>query len=292
MQGTIVKGIAGFYYVYVDQAGTYECKAKGILRHDGTKPLVGDRVEISVVDAKDMIGNVDNVLERDNALIRPAVANIDQALVIFAAKDPNPQLGLLDRFLISMEYYEIPVIICFNKADLVSEEELLQYSRIYESAGYKVIFTSTKTGQGIAEIKQLLKGRTTTVAGPSGAGKSSLVNCMEPMHEMETGEISYKIGRGKNTTRHTELLPLACGGLILDTPGFSSLDLPDIEKERLRDFYPEFVPYEPGCRFTMCMHYKEPDCAVRQALDEGVISKDRYDNYIYFFELLKGKEYK
>ena len=292
MQGTIVKGIAGFYYVYIAGSGTYECKAKGILRHDGTKPLVGDRVDMSIVDDAKMIGNVDAVLERDNALIRPAVANIDQALVIFAAKDPNPQLGLLDRFLINMEYNEIPVIICFNKSDLVTEDQLKEYANIYESAGYEVIFTSTKTGRGIENLKGMLKGKTTTVAGPSGAGKSSLVNCMEPLHEMETGEISQKIGRGKNTTRHTELLPLAYGGLILDTPGFSSLDLPDVEKESLRDFYPEFVPHEPGCRFTMCMHYKEPDCAVRQALEDGIISRDRYDSYIYFFELLKRKEYK
>ena len=233
MQGKIVKGISGFYYVYVEGTGIYECKAKGAFRKQKMKPLVGDNAEIVSIDEEDRIGNVVEILERKNELIRPAVANVDMALVIFATKKPQPNFNLLDRFLCMMEYQKVPVTICFNKADMVSQQEKQELRAIYEPAGYNIIFTSAKENQGIEELRALLEGKTTTVAGPSGVGKSSLVNCLQDNIQMETGKISSKIDRGKHTTRHSEIIPICDGTYIVDTPGFSSMDVPRFEKEDL-----------------------------------------------------------
>ena len=289
MQGKIVKGIAGFYYVHVAESGIYECKAKGAFRNQKVKPLVGDNVRLEVLDEGQKKGNIEEILPRKNELIRPAVANIDQALVIFAAAKPKPNFNLLDRFLILMQYQKVPAVVCFNKQDMVDAEELQLLKNTYESAGYPVMFTSAAKEEGITAIRELLKGKTTTVAGPSGVGKSSLINLLSPEAGMETGDISRKIERGKHTTRHSELFALDEDTFICDTPGFSSIYLPEMEKEELGIYFPEFVKYEPFCRFQGCAHIHEPGCGVKEALEEKKISPIRYENYKLLYEELKDK---
>lgn len=292
MQGKIIKGIGGFYYVHAEDGVLYECRAKGIFRRDGQKPLVGDNVKISVIDVKERTGNVDLLLPRRNELIRPAAANVDQALVVFAAAAPKPNLNLLDRFLITMRQQDIPVVICFNKTDLVAREEQDRLAAIYRDCGCETHFLCVERGEGIAEIQSLLEGRTTVVAGPSGVGKSSLTNALQPSVQMEVGEISRRIDRGKHTTRHTELIVLRKDTYFLDTPGFSSLYLQGLTPEELRDCFPEFAPYAADCRFQGCMHLSEPDCAVKEALAQEKISRERYENYVLLErELRERKRY-
>lgn len=288
MQGKIVKGISGFYYVHVVESGIYECKAKGIFRNQKIKPLVGDDVEIVVLDEEKKIGNVEKILPRTRELIRPAVANIDMALVIFAAAKPDPNFNLLDRFLCMMEYQKVPVTICFNKCDLVTEEQRETLRKIYEPAGYELLFTSAKTQENVEKLKSVLCGKMTAVAGPSGVGKSSLINDLQDAVQMQTGGISDKIERGKHTTRHSQIIPIAENTYIMDTPGFSSMDLPGFSKEDLWTCYPEFVRFEPGCRFIRCSHIGEPDCGVKTALAEGKISQVRYDNYVQLYQEMKN----
>lgn len=288
MQGKIVKGISGFYYVHIAESGIYECKAKGIFRNQKIKPLVGDNVEIAVLDEKEKLGNIERILPRSNALIRPAVANIDQALIIFAAAKPQPNFNLLDRFLIMMEYQKVPVTICFNKTDLVTEEELHTFADIYKDCGYPVVYTSAKGQEGIGVLLEMLKDKTTAVAGPSGVGKSSLINCLQEGRQMETGAISRKIERGRHTTRHSEIIPIHDSTYIMDTPGFSTLDIPGFEKEDLQQYYREFAEFEPYCRFQGCSHIGEPDCGIKDALAEGKISSLRYENYKLLYEELKN----
>lgn len=288
MKGKIVKGISGFYYVHVAETGIYECKAKGIFRNQKIKPLVGDDVEIVVLDEEKKIGNVEKILPRTRELIRPAVANIDMALVIFAAAKPDPNFNLLDRFLCMMEYQKVPVTICFNKCDLVTEEQRETLRKIYEPAGYELLFTSAKTQENVEKLKSVLCGKMTAVAGPSGVGKSSLINDLQDAVQMQTGGISDKIERGKHTTRHSQIIPIAENTYIMDTPGFSSMDLPGFSKEDLWTCYPEFVRFEPGCRFIRCSHIGEPDCGVKTALAEGKISQVRYDNYVQLYQGMKN----
>ena len=287
MQGKIIKGIAGFYYIHAENGQVYECKAKGAFRKQKIKPLVGDMVRIAVLDEAEHLGNVEEILPRKNELIRPAVANIDMALVIFAAAKPEPNFNLLDRFLCMMEFQNVPVTICFNKTDLVDEEKLEEYRRIYEPAGYRLMSTCTRTGEGVDAVKALLHGKTTTVAGPSGVGKSSLINALQSDVQMQTGVISDKIDRGKHTTRHSEIVPVMEDSYIMDTPGFSSMDVPGFEKEDLWTCFPEFREYEPYCKFQGCSHINEPDCGVKEALAEGKISSVRYENYKLLYEELK-----
>lgn len=290
MQGKIIRGIAGFYYVHVPEIGTLECKAKGIFRKNKLKPLVGDWVKVSIIDEENKKGNIEEVLERKNELIRPAVANIDQALVIFAIKKPEPNLNLLDRFLIMMQQKEIPCILVFNKSDLATEEEKQALSKVYENSGCKILFVSAKQNQGIDEVREILEHRTSTVAGPSGVGKSSLINMLQSNVNMETGSISEKIERGKHTTRHTEFIPIGEDTFIMDTPGFSSLAVFDMEKEELEQFYPEFDEYRESCRFNGCSHTHEPGCSVKEAIEEGKISRERYENYQLIYEELKNRK--
>ncbi len=290
MQGKIVKGIAGFYYVHVPDKGIYECKAKGIFRKDNQKPLVGDDVEIQILNEEEAKGNIEKLLPRKSELIRPAVANIDQALVIFAIVKPQPNFNLLDRFLIMMEQQGIPCIICFNKADIDEMQEGISYEEIYRACGYQTLQVSAKSGQGIDELKKLLIGKTTTVAGPSGVGKSSIINELQSGIRMETGAISTKIERGKHTTRHSELIAMAENTYILDTPGFSSLGLFDMEKEDLTKYYPEFVKHEQYCKFAGCAHMNEPVCGVKEAVEDGEISALRYENYKLLYQELKDRK--
>lgn len=289
MQGKIIKGIAGFYYIYAEDGNIYECKAKGIFRKDNFKPLVGDNVEITVLNEEEKEGSVTSILPRRNSLIRPAVANVDQAFLIFAMENPKPNFLLLDRFLIMMKQQEIPVVICFNKKDVGEKEEMEKLYEIYTGCGYRVVLSSTYEGEGMDEIHEILKGKTTVVAGPSGVGKSSITNCMQGEVQMETGEISKKLKRGKHTTRHSQVIPVEKNTFLVDTPGFSSLYLTDMKEEELRDYFPEFAMYEPQCRFQGCMHIHEPGCAVKEALSEGKISQQRYDNYLALYEELKEK---
>ena len=289
MQGKIVKGIAGFYYVHVVESGLYECKAKGAFRKEKIKPLVGDVVEIDVLDEQEKTGNIIDILERKNELIRPAVANIDQALVVFAVTKPKPHFNLLDRFLIMMESKDIPVLLCFNKKDLAEDEEIRGLKDIYEKCGYPMIFTSALCEENVEELKGLLHGKTTAIAGPSGVGKSSLINIFQPDAKMETGSISEKIERGKHTTRHSELIWIEENTYIMDTPGFSSLYTNDFEKEELKYYFTEFTPFEGKCRFQGCDHVHEPGCAVKEALEEGKIHPVRYENYLEMYKELKEK---
>ena len=289
MQGKIIKGIAGFYYVDVAESGIYECKAKGIFRKEKKKPLVGDNVEIEVLDEKEKTGNLIQILPRKNELIRPAAANVDQALVIFAVRQPDPNYQLLDRFLITMEQQEIPSIICFNKKDLAEQEELDQMYQIYISCGYQVLLTSAEQEEGISQIRKILEGKTTVVAGPSGVGKSSLTNLLQEEVSMETGEISKKLKRGRHTTRHAQLLTVGEHTYLMDTPGFSSLYLTDIEEQELKAYFPEFRRYEEQCRFQGCRHIHEPDCGVKAALAEHEISQLRYEDYLGLYNELKEK---
>ena len=290
MQGKIIKGIAGFYYVYVEGHGIYECKAKGIFRKDHVKPLVGDDVIVDVLDESKMLGNIREILPRRSALIRPAVANVDQALVIFSIVKPNPNFNLLDRFLIRMERQNLPTIICFNKQDIATDDEKDALRKGYETCGYQVCFVSALENEGLEQIKALLAGKTTTVAGPSGVGKSSLINQLAPKANMETGAISEKIERGKHTTRHSEIIAMGEETYIVDTPGFTSLDISEITKEELGSYYPEFAQYEPCCKFSGCAHISEPSCGVKDAVEAGKISRVRYENYKVLYQELKEQK--
>ena len=295
MRGKILKGIAGFYYIETVEEKIYECKAKGIFRKDNIKPLVGDDANIDIIDEEKRLGNITEIFPRKSQLLRPPVANVDQAVILFAIVKPNPSFNLLDRFLIMMRGQNLPVIICFNKQDIATKEEQEELTKAYEKCGYKVLFISVKEEKGLDELKALLKGKTTTLAGPSGVGKSSLLNKLVPDADMQTGELSKKIERGKNTTRHSELFfvkELSDGDgfdtFVIDTPGFTSLELRDVTKENLMEYYPEFEEYEPQCRFGGCSHIAEPDCGVKKALEEGKISKVRYENYKVLYDELRN----
>lgn len=287
MTGKIVKGIAGFYYVH-NGKGLFECKAKGTFRNKKIKPLVGDNVEFDILDEEKFLGNITEVLPRNNCLLRPEVANVDQAVIIFAVKDPEPNLNLLSRFLIRMEKEGVETIICFNKEELANENELRDLQKIFEGSGCRILFTSTYEKTGLEELKGLIEGKTTVFAGPSGVGKSSTINYIFPEALMETGVISDKIKRGKHTTRHSELFNLHNDTYILDTPGFTSLHLNEFDKDELRFYFNEFAEYEGKCRFNGCIHVNEPDCAVKAAVEEGIISQVRYDNYVEIYNELKN----
>lgn len=292
MRGKIIKSIAGFYEVHTGKE-VYRCRAKGIFRALGKKPLVGDDVEIDITDTVSvpMEGNVRALLPRKNELVRPNVANVDQALLIFAITHPAPSYNMLDRFLITMQERELDAILCFNKRDIATEEEITELRETYEACGCTVLFISSFIPESLGQVRRILRGKTTVLTGPSGAGKSTLINTLCPSANMQTGELSRKIKRGKNTTRHVELLSV--GGedtYLVDTPGFTSLWVQDIEADRLHYYYPEFAKWEPDCRFNGCIHVNEPDCAVKAALGRGEISRIRYQNYCEIYEELHSRK--
>lgn len=288
MIGKIVKGIAGFYYVHNQEMGLFECKAKGTFRNKKIKPLVGDNVKFDILDKEKFLGNIVEVLPRNNYLLRPEVANVDQAVIIFAVKDPEPNINLLSRFLVRMEKEEVETIICFNKEELANELECRTLQEIFAGSGCKVLFTSTYEKTGLEELKSMIQGKTTVFAGPSGVGKSSTINYIFPEALMETGDISDKIKRGKHTTRHSELFHIGENTYILDTPGFTSLHLNEFDKDELRFYFNEFAQYEGQCRFNGCIHVNEPDCAVKSAVSNGEINRIRYENYIEIYNELKN----
>lgn len=292
MKGKIIKGVGGFYYIHLHDNRVFECKAKGVFRNQGIKPSVGDDVEIDVIDDAALQGNIVDILPRKNKLVRPAVSNVDQAVIIFALSNPEPNYNLLDRFLIMMEQQGVETIICLNKADIADVNETTRIREIYEGCGYKVFVTSTydtEDKSGIEGLRESIKGRTTVFAGPSGVGKSSLLNVMQPDAQAKTGAVSDKIKRGKHTTRHSELMYVCEDTFIMDTPGFSSLYVENVEPDALKDYYNEFVSYSEQCRFHGCLHINEPDCGVKRALDDKMISSLRYDNYRQIYEELKSK---
>lgn len=289
MTRKIIKGIGGFYYVVCENGVTYECKAKGVFRNRKIKPLVGDNVEIEILDAEKNLGNIEDILPRFNWLNRPAVANVDQTVIIFAVSAPAPNFNLLDRFLINMEQHEVPTIICFNKIDLEGFRQSEDICRSYTKSGYEVLFISAESGYGINTLEAVIKGKTTVFAGPSGVGKSSTLNSLFPDANVQTGGLSEKIQRGKHTTRHSELMFVDDDTYIMDTPGFSSLYTEGIEAEDLKLYFPEIAAYTGTCKFNMCNHISEPGCLVKEAVGDGRISKMRYDDYVMIYNELKEK---
>lgn len=276
--GKIIKGIGGFYYVKTADDQIYECRARGLLRLKKIKPLVGDNCEIEVISSDDMTGNVINILARKNELIRPAVANTDQAIVIFAIKYPDISLGLMDRFLINMELQDIDTHIVINKTDL-DHDKAERIAQIYKDAGYDVTLTSCISGEGVEALRELCRDKTSLFSGPSGAGKSSLINAVCGREASRAGEISRKIKRGKNTTRETEYIGADEGTSVIDSPGFSASEVPSMEPGELMLYFREMASLKGKCRFSGCLHISEPDCAVKEAVEKGTISEERYISY-------------
>ena len=278
--GRIIRSISGFYDVRTD-GGIVTCRARGILRKEGNSPLTGDMVEISVEHGK---GMVEKILPRKNSFVRPAVANID-ALVVFAANvNPVTEPFLIDRVAAIAGDQEVPVVLCVNKCDLDPAMDLV---RIYGNAGFSVICTSAETGEGVEELRSLIRGKLSAFTGNSGVGKSSILNRLCPELALATGEVSEKLGRGRHTTRHVELYDLGEETYVADTPGFSSFDTDQMDvilKENLQYAFPDFGKYIGSCRFDDCAHRKEPGCAVREALEAGEIEKTRYDSYLRLYE--------
>ena len=288
MQGRICKGIGGFYYVYVENIGMVECKAKGIFRKDGIKPLVGDFAEVEILTSGHEMptGNITDILPRLNCLIRPAVANVNQALIIFALKKPEPNFVTLDKMILQYRYKSVDVAICFNKEDLAEDEYVKEIAGAYSKSGCRVFVTSAAADVGIEELKESLHNKLTVVAGPSGVGKSSIINSLLDRDVSATGDISNKLKRGKHTTRHSEIFYVCDNTFIMDTPGFGSFELFDIDKEELGNFYEEFALNE-ACRFMPCSHTHEPGCEVKSLVEAGDISRLRYDNYVEIYNELK-----
>lgn len=279
MEGIIIKGIGGFYYIKTDE-GIIECKARGKFRYNSLKPMVGDRVTIKVENGK---GVIEDIHERSSELIRPTVANVTQAFVVFAIKNPDINLDLLNRFLTLCEYNDIHAVVCLNKEDLCTEEEKENLKELINDIGYEVLFINAKEGKGFDALKERLAHNITVLCGPSGAGKSTLLNSFIDREHMETGSVSEKIGRGKHTTRHSELIDVD-NGYLVDTPGFTTLDVTFIDRDSLKYCFPEFNDYNNLCKFNGCNHYKEPKCAVKEAVEDGKINKLRYEFYIKTLE--------
>ena len=289
IEGRIIKGIGGFYYIETEK-GLYECRARGIFRKNKITPLVGDFVKISVVDEDNKKGVVEEIQERKTELVRPPIANVNKALIVFAVKNPTPHLSLLDRFIVLAERENLEIVIILTKIDLDDDNTFEKIKNIYEPCGYKVIGVSNLENKNIDKVKEELKDNTVVFAGPSGVGKSSLLNQIDSNFQLKTGDVSDKIKRGKHTTRHAELFELKFGGMVADTPGFISLTLDDIEDIDLKDYFIEFEDYD-DCKFgSRCIHQNEPNCAVKEAVENGEIPKERYESYIQLLnEIRQGK---
>ena len=280
MQGIILKGIGGFYYIKTEK-GIIECRARGVFRKKGLTPLAGDICEISEE------GSLDKILPRKNSFIRPPVANIDKMFIVFAAAQPTPVTEVIDKLTVAAEYSGVKPYIVINKMD-ISEAETKKIVETYEKTGYKVFCVSAKTGEGIMEISRELRGSVSVFTGCSGVGKSSIMNIILPDAELETGSVSEKISRGRHTTREVTLIPYGDDGYVADTPGFSSLEIDEIRAGELENYFPEFLDCIGNCRFRGCGHINEPDCAVKAAVEAGEIGDSRYESYVRFYERLKN----
>ena len=289
IQGIIIRGVGGNYYVDTKD-GIIECRARGLFRNQNIKPLVGDYVLIRLTEEDNKCGYIEEILERKNEMKRPPVSNVDQIIIVFAVKNPEPSFLLLDKLLIASEMNNLNPIICFNKVDLVDEECIARYKEIYKNTGYKMIFTSKYNDDLLSEFEDILRDKVTLFSGPSGVGKSSLMNQIDSGFELKTGEISDKLKRGKHTTRHAEIYKLGFGGFAVDTPGFSSFDINEIEYNKLTNYYPEIKKYSDDCRFNNCIHHKEPNCGVKNAVENEEISETRYNNYIKLLEEIKSNK--
>ena len=281
MEGIIIKGIGGFYYVKAADGNVYECKARGIFRNEKIIPVIGDNVRIETDGAK---GAVTDIFPRRTQLVRPSVANIDMLVLVAAAASPDPNLFLIDKMLINAQINGIQPIICINKTDLTEGTELAD---IYTNAGYKVISVCAKENIGIDALLDAVKGKISAFAGLSGVGKSSILNILTG-NALETGAVSEKIQRGKHTTRHVELFELPQGGFVLDTPGFSSLEIYTIKADELQNYFPEMAQTKDMCRFRGCSHINEPDCAVKAMLIDGRMPQSRYESYKTLYNQLNS----
>ena len=280
MRGKIIKGIGGFYYVKTADGEIIECKARGIFRKDNIKPYIGDDVEIT---CNEKTGNIEKILPRRTMLLRPAVSNIDAVFIVVASKEPEPDTLLCDKLILSAEVAGIEPVICVNKSDLKVNEELME---TYKKADYKTFCVSAKDSDAVKEILPYLRDKTTAFAGLSGVGKSTLLGILTG-EKQETGAVSQKIKRGRHTTRCVELLELADGGYVLDTPGFSSFEIGGIKADEVKNYFPEMRAFNDKCRFKGCSHIEEPDCAVKAELEKGNIAGSRYESYKIFYETLK-----
>ncbi|WP_318504863.1 ribosome small subunit-dependent GTPase A [Bacillus sp. T3] len=288
-EGKIVKALSGFYYVLGDE-GIVQCRGRGVFRKNKVTPLVGDYVVYQAEN--DQEGYILEVKKRKNELIRPPISNVDQAILVFSAVEPEFSTTLLDRFLVLVEYNHIKPIICITKLDLTDQQQrtkLDQYASDYRNAGYTVILTSSETELGIDELMPYLDGEISVFAGQSGVGKSSLLNVLRPDLELKTDDISTHLGRGKHTTRHVELIAIG-NGLVADTPGFSSLEFTDIEAEELTHCFPEIALESEKCKFRGCLHLSEPKCAVKQAVENGEIPEYRLNHYKDFLQEIKERK--
>lgn len=289
-EGRIIKSVAGFYYVLFN-GEVYQCRGRGNFRKRKITPVVGDWVVFESTSSTD--GYILDIKERKNELNRPPISNVDQAILVFSAVRPEFSSALLDRFLVHIEDNGIQPVICITKMDLIESEayqkEIEDYISAYKKMGYEVIPTSAMSLEGMEDIKPIFKEKTSVFAGQSGVGKSSLLNALMPGLMLETNEISNHLGRGKHTTRHVELLPYE-GGLIADTPGFSSLDFVEIETEELSYNFPEMKELVSECKFRGCTHSSEPKCAVKQAVEDGEISDFRYKHYLEFLQEIKDQK--
>jgi ribosome biogenesis GTPase len=282
-EGRIIKGIAGFYYVQHEDK-VIECKARGKFKKMGLVPMVGDRILFSEVDS-----TIEEILPRTSELFRPTVANVDQAVIVFAVMHPDPNIVLLDKMTVMAVNEGLEVVLVLNKVDLDTQEASLsqELEKMYVDTGFKVISTCSVNGYQIDLLREALKDRLSVFAGPSGVGKSSLLNAIEPGLALKTGVVSEKIQRGKHTTRHSELIALKSGGFVVDTPGFTSLELRDLKPEELSSCFPDFDSVEGDCRFDNCLHAEEPDCRIIRAVAEGRLSKSRYTSYLYILNELR-----
>nr|WP_300005814.1 ribosome small subunit-dependent GTPase A [Tissierella sp.] len=286
LEGRIVKGVGGLYFIKTSQ-GIIKSRARGVFRIENRTPLIGDLVTIRISE-EDNMGYIIDIKERKTELLRPPVANITKAIVVMSVKDPDINTWLLDKFLLMAEYENLHTLIVFNKSDLDSERSG-KLKEIYEKAGYEVIITSTTLNKGIDEVRKHLQNNISVFAGPSGVGKSSLLNMIDARLKLETGDISSKSKRGKHTTRHIELLDLDENSFVLDSPGFSSLNLDFIDDEsEVRNYFREIHEYGRNCKFQSCLHNKEPGCAVKSAVENDDIDNNRYANYLLLLEEVKN----
>lgn len=283
--GKIIKGVGGNYYVDTE-LGLIECRARGLFRNKNISPMVGDNVTIRVTKENNKQGYIESIYDRINEMKRPPVSNVDQIIIVFAIKNPEPSFLLLDKLLVLSEFNNLMPIICFNKSDLTTDEYNNEVYSKYMNTGYKVIFTSKYDQNSINGVKNILKDKITLFAGPSGVGKSSLMNAIGENLDLKTGEISNKLKRGKHTTRHAEMYKLSYGGFVVDTPGFSSLDINEIRPNELTNYFPDLLQYSGQCKFNNCIHNKEPGCKIKKAVKEKLISESRYQNYIRLLEEL------